>query len=147
MADDKATELLERAKEAFGTTTDFKKAGYIMADGSLLDFKPNGKRRGHMDLYPLYPRDQIPEDNINDFMTKTNAIRVKIAAPGVSFCYRPNEKQIEIIAQFARELFYNQEFYLDMKVNPPRTFMRRHPSVLEINSMIKEVYGDGRRRL
>jgi len=37
-------ELVERAKKKFGVTTDLREAGYLLEDGSLLDF--SGKREG-----------------------------------------------------------------------------------------------------
>lgn len=77
--------LEKRAIEIFGKTKNPKLAGYILSDGTLLDFSENNRERtlDHSNI------DRIKYDkygslnskyvtNMDDFMYKTGAIRISI---------------------------------------------------------------------
>jgi len=75
-------ELEKKAIEEFGTTSDPREAGYILQDGTMLDF--SGKRQGssesgvrymdHREVSSAFPDDADAPD-FHDFMNQTGAIR------------------------------------------------------------------------
>lgn len=77
-------ELLERAVELFGTTQDCRRGGFILPDGSLLDFgnpdRPNhsGQHRDHSDIGQIYTDEEVDQTDdalTSDFIKQTGSMR------------------------------------------------------------------------
>lgn len=63
--------ICEESKKYFGLTEDANKAGFILADGSMLDFSGGTEERiaDHSEVK------FVGAKNVNDFMEKCSAIR------------------------------------------------------------------------
>lgn len=97
-------DLVKKAVEHFGLTTDVKEAGYILADGRMLDF--SGKREGgepgdrvqdHREIQYIF---EGPVDAMDEFMRQTGAIRFGLPDGGgmfLDFRGRPTPAQIRVI--------------------------------------------------
>ena len=77
-----ADALITRAKTTLGTTVNPNEAGYILPDGTMLDFsgkraggEPNVRNMDHRDIAEIYT-DKQQTAAMNDFMINTNATRV-----------------------------------------------------------------------
>ena len=104
--------LVENAKKTFGTTNSFRKAAFILRDGTLLDFSRGSDRRieDHRKIAEAYEGvdefDTMTEYLI-DFMNQGN-IRL-MPECGLDICTRPTAKQCAVIRRFAA---YKREFSL-----------------------------------
>ena len=78
--------LLERARDQFGLTTDFREAGFILPDGSMLDFSQNGgPHRDHSEIGFVFEERHRQYPNIGprlEFELKTGAIRFSLLSDG-----------------------------------------------------------------
>ena len=120
--DDRNMELVENSKKHFGTTTDPKKAGYILQDGTMLDFSGSHQidkqdRKwmqdrivDHRDLHgdsllsPDTHLDIAGEKTwgMMEFMARTGAIRFDSASGLANAFGNPTSKQIESIGRHLR---------------------------------------------
>ena len=131
-------ELFEAAKERFGTTRDLREAGYVLPDGSMLDFSGRHQASGdtsylnggrtvdHRDIEDLnFERDlNTPSGrntNMSDFISR-GAIRIHM--PGmINLAMKPTPQQESVLERlinadnhFVRVEFgdgYNSETYAD----------------------------------
>ncbi|MFH1485883.1 MAG: hypothetical protein ABIH46_07425 [Chloroflexota bacterium] len=110
--------VIKRAKQFFGTTEDPTKAGYILPDGSMLDFSGDtirGRLLDHTDIWQVmepedYPLDVMPflkmyqsYNSISRFLT-TGAIRVALVS-GILMLdamYPPTDAQTRRILDIMR---------------------------------------------
>jgi hypothetical protein len=95
------------AIDIYGTTQDFREAGYILPDGSLLDFseKKNGGEKGqrsldHRDVQRLYGNLRGTNALIQ-FMNE-GGIRLMPESGGVDISVRPTPEQYERLLQYTR---------------------------------------------
>ena len=131
----------EKAKEHFGTTEDFQIAGYLLTDGTMLDFSGAHWMEGasakeiaawrrdnhfrqvdHEDIYEVM---EASGDNRKQFMDRGN-IRLSPEAPGfnISSQKEPTAAQYRMLKEFIREVKNNPEydadrFYVDIETNKP----------------------------
>lgn len=102
------------AKEQYGTTYNFKHAGYLLTTGELLDFAGGAS--------PLDPRG-IDRHNINingldlyGFIALGN-IRITPENPGFEFCKTPTKQQITVLQRFISQYGYKAGYFIVDKVD------------------------------
>lgn len=132
----------EAAKKHFGTTDDFRVAGYLLTDGTMLDFsgahwlegespeyiakwkKQNDIRQvDHEDIYEVM---EASGDNRKQFMDRGN-IRLSPEAPGfnISSKAEPTAAQYRMLKEFIREVKNNpnkydaNRFFVDIETDKP----------------------------
>ena len=107
------------AKEKFGTTDTFEKAGYILPDGEMLNFAQNEATRDtdHREIMDVFGPTDVSEgtDALNKFISEGN-IRVMAEQPGLdlSASVEPTAQQLEQIREMAKTLgAEKRQFTLD----------------------------------
>ena len=107
------------AKEKFGTTETFEKAGYILPDGEMLNFAQNEAARDtdHREIIDVFGPTDVTEgtDALNKFLDEGN-IRVMAEQPGIdlSASVEPTAQQLEQIREMAKTLgAEKRQFTLD----------------------------------
>ena len=97
------------AKEQFGVTEDFRKAGYILPDGEMLNFAQNGKTRDadHREIMRVFGPTEITTgtEALNEFLQDGN-VRVMPEGPGIDLSAdtEPTAQQLEQIRNMAEQL-------------------------------------------
>lgn len=99
----KDKDIEKKAKKYFGTTNNFAEAGYILTDGSMLDF--SGKKEGGMAGTRSYDHRQIIEAfedsdfdiGMNEFINN-GAIRYMPESNSLYLANKPTAQQIKIIS-------------------------------------------------
>lgn len=97
------------AKEKFGTTDAFEKAGYILPDGQMLNFAQYESTRDtdHREIMDVFGPTDVTEgtDALNKFLAEGN-IRVMAEQPGIdlSASVEPTAQQLEQIREMAKTL-------------------------------------------
>ena len=97
------------AKEQFGVTEDFKKAGYILPDGQMLDFAQNDRSRDtdHREIMNVFGPAEVKTgtEALNEFLLDGN-VRVMAEAPGIDLSAdtAPTAQQLEQIRKMAEQL-------------------------------------------
>jgi len=95
----KTDEITEASKKFFGTTYDWNKTGYLLTDGSQLDF--SGKHEGydsgmrsvdHREIENVYTDGKERLDALNDFLQKGN-IRIMPEGNSINLATLPTGKQ------------------------------------------------------
>lgn len=111
-------EITSSAKKHFGVTYDWNKAGYILTDGSRLDF--SGKHQGydtgmrsvdHRDIGEVYSDGSDGVSAMIDFMQKGN-IRIMPESNSINLSSAPTAKQETALRQFIRRV--NGEVMVDI---------------------------------
>ena len=109
----------QMAKEKFGTTSAFEKAGYILPDGEMLNFAQNEAVRDtdHREIMDVFGPTDVTEgtDALNKFLAEGN-IRVMAEQPGIdlSASVEPTAQQLEQIREMAKTLgAEKRQFTLD----------------------------------
>ena len=111
-------EVFDKAKERFGTTEDFGEAGYILPDGTMLDFSGRhqvdegqdtshlrgGRHVDHRDIKQLnYEKDGNTETGMNvsmeDFIGR-GAIRIADNAGSINLSQKPTPKQARTLRRY-----------------------------------------------
>ena len=93
---EKAKEVMYAALDAFGQTYEWRKAGYMLLDGKLLDFSQDQYSRvlEHQVIYDIIgdelPKDYTPKDILMSFLNQLLTLRVISKATllknGITFC-------------------------------------------------------------
>lgn len=96
-----------QAKEIYGITDSFEKAGFILTTGELLDLS-NGKEKISMYHGAL----DVNGSNLREFLAAGN-VRVQFASPGIEFVKKPTEQQFNQIKNFVRYTQNRESFYVD----------------------------------
>ena len=125
---DSPSELIEKALVHFGETEDPRQAGYILPDGTMLNFGSDGVRHeDHRSIGIAYKEHPHPGDEGDDptaymshFMDQTGAIRWMPSAPGLSLHSAPTKAQMDTINR-SLELMGSEgeEFYWDKDEHNP----------------------------
>lgn len=124
------------AVEHFGTTKDFRVGGYILRDGTMLDFsgahwlegespayiaswkKNNDIRQvDHEDIYEAFEisSGKSAGDNRKEFINRGN-IRMSPEAPGINIASEPTAEQYQVIRELIKDNPYNASgFYVDIE--------------------------------
>ena len=97
-------DIFQKAVQYFGTTSDFREAGYILPDGTLLDFsdKQNGGFPGmrlldHREVAEIL---DLPQTEALITFMNSGCIRVMPECPGLDISIYPTKKQIDVIRRF-----------------------------------------------
>ncbi|MBR6255135.1 MAG: hypothetical protein IKR22_06860 [Clostridiales bacterium] len=129
------------ARKTFGTTGDFREAGYLMRNGSMLDF--SGKKDGgpahvrymdHREIGSVFSNGEIPAEKtsygdqtayMNAFISEGN-IRL-MESQGVTIGeMEPTSQQYTILKQFIDHVLKDEDyFYLDLSNNDGYTVASR----------------------
>lgn len=115
-------QLFEDAKSHYGVTKNFNAAGYMLPDGSLLDFSeandggdPNSRSLDHRDIEGVIMDNGVEYDSrwmyIADFMNE-GAIRLLPESAGINMIQAPTEEQRNKIFDFIYK--YNGEVILEI---------------------------------
>lgn len=114
--------LAEKAKEAqeyFGTTSDFREAGYLTVTGKLLDFsgKKFGARKGqrsmdHREISDIYTEEDLDGGEAMVAFMNDGNIRMAPEIPGIDLSVKPNEAQEAILRRYFDR--YNGYITLDV---------------------------------
>ena len=101
--------LEERAIEQYGITGDHKKAGYMLQDGTLIDFSEGYHERGldHRDISSIMPKNNSYEDDYRNyvlpFTQQTGALRISHYGDwNVDMNSKPTNTQISYIVSTHR---------------------------------------------
>ena len=114
--------LFEDAKAKYGITKNFNAAGYMLPDGSLLDFSeandggdPNSRSLDHRDIEGIIMDNGVEYDSrwmyIADFM-REGAIRLLPESAGINMIQAPTDEQRKKIFDFIYK--YNGEVILEI---------------------------------
>ena len=97
-------DIFQKAVQYFGTTSDFREVGYILPDGTMLDFsdKQNGGLPGmrlldHREVAEIL---DLPQTEALITFMNSGCIRVMPECPGLDISIYPTKKQIDIIRRF-----------------------------------------------
>lgn len=124
------------AKKHFGTTDNFRIAGYVLADGTMLDFsgahwligndtdaayvaewreKNDIRQVDHEDIFEAFDGNNFPSDSRKEFINRGN-IRISPEAPGINIASVPTAQQYSVIKELVRDNPYDTEgFYVDIE--------------------------------
>lgn len=111
------------AKEYFGTTDNFKSAGYILTDGSMLYFSYqrtlNREYRRNRDHREIEQAIEIDSDGYSDAMIQfMNYGNIRVTSCGLDIAKRPTSAQYNRISNLARQLRRNNDsLYIDISNN------------------------------
>lgn len=112
--------LFNDAKNEFGTTLDFREVGYIMPDGSMLDFsekrdggQPGQRSADHRNVGEIINDREYETrtDYLNDFINE-GPIRVMPETGGIDLAQPPTKKQKDKLMSFIYR--YNGEVELEI---------------------------------
>lgn len=121
-SEEQREKLFEDAKAHYGVTKNFNAAGYMLPDGSLLDFSeandggdPNSRSLDHRDIEGIIMDNGVEYDSrwmyIADFMNE-GAIRLLPESAGINMIQAPTEEQRKKIFDFIYK--YNGEVILEI---------------------------------
>ena len=140
-------ELIEKAKKYFGTTNDIREAGYILPDGTMLDFsgkntlgrKAAGKRGlEHQEISKI--SDDLGEDVRHGFIDNTDAVRVASLNDQLSVqaTNQVSAQQRKRIADMMKDKNY---IYIDRGGKPflpGETYSQIHPQMSDVLKFLGE---------
>ena len=97
--------LEEKAIEYYGITGDHQKAGYILKDGTLIDFSEGYYQRAldHRDVRNIMPENEIHDNDydnyVEPFIKQTGAMRISnYGTWNIDINTKPTDAQITYIA-------------------------------------------------
>lgn len=165
---EKQKELIDKAKEVFGTTDECDRAGYILPDGKMLDFgipdmkERKGRYLDHSEVWQVYSH--FPEikridgkicfrhDYNDQFLLETGAIRFNATShyQMTGEMFQPNlptRKQLETLEYCSCILRPTEKIIMELaKCDKegkyvPKTFSERvsHDCVEPINDLNKKI--------
>ena len=109
-------DIFQKAVQYFGTTSDFREVGYILPDGTLLDFsdKQNGGLPGmrlldHREVAEIL---DLPQTEALITFMNSGCIRVMPECPGLDISIYPTKKQIDVIRRFVN--YYRGDVCIDI---------------------------------
>lgn len=134
------------AKERFGTTEDFRRAGYILPDGQMLDFAQNDRTRDtdHREIMSVFGSAEVKNgtEALNEFLLDGN-VRVMAEAPGVDLSAdtAPTTQQLEQIWQMVQELGgEKRQFTLDISTADGRVAAgKEYSGRVDADRVVREI--------
>lgn len=113
------TEKANDAEQYFGTTVDFREAGYLTTNGKLLDFSgvKFGARKGqrsmdHREIADIYEDEDLGGGEAMVAFMNDGNIRMAPEIPGIDISVKPNEQQEKILRRYFER--YNGYITLDI---------------------------------
>lgn len=144
---------IKKAEETFGTTSNFYVAGYLLADGKLLNFGSYGQRVfDHRDIGQIFENEAsgFNSDNfdgnyyLKKFMNMGN-IRLIPEYPGIEVSVKPNRRQEMMLVSIITRCFRDYgSFSLDIsdKDNDNQYLFNREYNLSEGNYTAYDVIDD-----
>lgn len=134
------------AKERFGTTEDFRRAGYILPDGQMLDFAQNDRTRDtdHREIMSVFGSAEVKNgtEALNEFLLDGN-VRVMAEAPGVDLSAdtAPTTQQLEQIWRMVQELGgEKRQFTLDISTADGRVAAgKEYSGRVDADRIVREI--------
>lgn len=134
------------AKERFGTTEDFRRAGYILPDGQMLDFAQNDRTRdtNHREIMSVFGSAEVKNgtEALNEFLLDGN-VRVMAEAPGVDLSAdtAPTTQQLEQIWRMVQELGgEKRQFTLDISTADGRVAAgKEYSGRVDADRIVREI--------
>ena len=134
------------AKEQFGTTEDFNRAGYILPDGQILNFAQNDRTRDtdHREIMSVFGPAEVKTgtEALNEFLLDGN-VRVMAEGPGIDLSAdtAPTAQQLEQIRQMAQELGNaRRQFTLDISTADGRVAAsKEYSGRVDADRVVREI--------
>ena len=134
------------AKEQFGTTEDFKRAGYILPDGQMLNFAQNDRTRDtdHREIMSVFGPAEVKTgtEALNEFLLDGN-VRVMAEGPGIDLSadVAPTAQQLEQIRRMAQELgSARRQFTLDISTADGRVAAsKEYSGRVDADRVVREI--------
>lgn len=134
------------AKEQFGVTEEFRRAGYILPDGQMLDFAQNDRSRDtdHREILEVFGPAEVKNgtEALNKFLLDGN-VRVMAEAPGVDISAdtAPTAQQLEQIRKMAEQLSGERgQFTLDISTADGRVAAsKEYSGRVDADKVVREI--------
>lgn len=134
------------AKEQFGVTEEFRRAGYILPDGQMLDFAQNDRSRDtdHREILEVFGPAEVKNgtEALNEFLLDGN-VRVMAEAPGVDISAdtAPTAQQLEQIRKMAEQLSgERRQFTLDISTADGRVAAsKEYSGRVDADKVVREI--------
>lgn len=134
------------AKEQFGVTEEFRRAGYILPDGQMLDFSQNDRSRDtdHREILEVFGPAEVKNgtEALNEFLLDGN-VRVMAEAPGVDISAdtAPTAQQLEQIRKMAEQLGgERRQFTLDISTADGRVAAsKEYSGRVDADKVVREI--------
>lgn len=118
--DEERARLFETAKQQYGVTDNFKVAGYMLPDGSLLDFgdknEPNVRSLDHRNIEGVIMDEGREYDSrwqyVTDFLNE-GAIRLMPESDAINLSVAPSAEQRKKLLDY----FYKKNGYIILEIN------------------------------
>jgi len=121
---DEEKEIIEAAKSVYGTTTDFNEAGYLLVDGTMLDFSeknngapPGSRNLDHYEMNYFEHEGKVYTPGILSFLNMGN-IRIKPEIGGIDLSVKPSREQISTLRKFIN--YHNGNIIVDFSTRKDR---------------------------
>lgn len=134
------------AKEQFGTTEDFNRAGYILPDGQMLNFAQSERTRDtdHRAIMNVFGPAEVKTgtEALNEFLLDGN-VRVMAEGPGIDLSadVAPTAQQLEQIRRMAQELGgARRQFTLDISTADGRVAAsKEYSGRVDADRVVREI--------
>ena len=134
------------AKERFGVTEDFKKAGYILPDGKMLNFAQSERTRDtdHRAIREVFGPAETKSgtEALNEFLLDGN-VRVMAEGPGIDLSAdtEPTAQQLEQIRKMVDELSGERgQFILDISTADGRVAASKaYSGSVDADKVVREI--------
>lgn len=134
------------AKEQFGTTEDFNRAGYILPDGQMLNFAQSERTRDtdHRAIMNVFGPAEVKTgtEALNEFLLDGN-VRVMAEGPGIDLSAdtAPTAQQLEQIRRMAQELGgARRQFTLDISTADGRVAAsKEYSGRVDADRVVREI--------
>ena len=142
----KAEYRRQLAKERFGVTEDFKKAGYILPDGEMLNFAQSERTRDtdHRAIREVFGPAEVKTgtEALNEFLLDGN-VRVMAEGPGIDLSAdtEPTAQQLEQIRKMVDELSGERgQFILDISTADGRVAASKaYSGSVDADKVVREI--------
>ena len=142
----KAEYRRQLAKERFGVTEDFKKAGYILPDGKMLNFAQSERTRDtdHRAIREVFGPAETKSgtEALNEFLLDGN-VRVMAEGPGIDLSAdtEPTAQQLEQIRKMVDELSGKRgQFILDISTADGRVAASKaYSGSVDADKVVREI--------
>ena len=142
----KAEYRRQLAKERFGVTEDFKKAGYILPDGKMLNFAQSERTRDtdHRAIREVFgpAETKTGTEALNEFLLDGN-VRVMAEGPGIDLSAdtEPTAQQMEQIRKMVDELSGERgQFILDISTADGRVAASKaYSGSVDADKVVREI--------
>ena len=134
------------AKEQFGVTEEFRRAGYILPDGQMLDFAQNDRSRDtdHREILEVFGPAEVKTgtEALNEFLLDGN-VRVMAEAPGIDLSAdtEPTAQQLEQIRNMVEQLGgERRQFTLDFSTADGRVAAsKEYSGRVDADKVVREI--------